>query len=171
MQNPWRTWTWIATDPWKVVVWRCVTHGNKKHEPTPPAPGPSPAAAKQSHLQQSKKSKVFRKEEHALDMAFSHVLLIFSKQECLRSCSKLKNYNCIYIYLCLLDTEELQPGKSQQQQYCWKAAWTFLFPGYLLPDIHLQLQNSVRISGTLQTKEKTCSVVVPLMSFVHILES
>lgn len=109
--KPRRTWTWIATDPWKVVVWRCVTHGNENHEPISPAPGPSPAAAKQSHVQQSKKSKVFWKEEHTLDMTFSHILLIFSKQECLRSCSKLKNYNCIYIYLCLLDTEELQPGK------------------------------------------------------------
>jgi len=48
--------------------------------------GPNPAAAKQPHLQQSKKSKVFWREEHTLDTALSYVLLIFGKQECLWFC-------------------------------------------------------------------------------------
>lgn len=85
-KNPWRCWTGIAADPRKVVAWKCITCGNEGHEPTSPACGTSPAAAKQPHLEQSKKSKVFRKEEHALDMALSCALFIFSK-ECLRSCN------------------------------------------------------------------------------------
>jgi len=75
-------------------------------------------------------------------------------------------FTVVYIYSCLLDTEGLQPGKSQKQLYCCKAPG-LCFPGTLHLLSVFDSKNSLQKQQDSSEKGEEAQYFSPINVFLY----